>query len=180
MRQAKLRDREGFRRVFDARRDEVFRFLYRLTGHRHDAEDLLQDTFARLWSKRSQYQGTGSLNGYLKKIAYRTYLNARPRIERGRALHAVSGSEPDPGPGPATAAGKKECDSRLQAQVRAAVRELPDSWREPFVLFRFEGFKCREIAELMDLSLKAVEMRLAKALKRVAARLVELRTENNE
>ena len=55
-----------------------------LTGNRHDAEDLLQDTFARLWRKRDQFRGDGSLEGYVRRISYRVFLNARSRLSRGR------------------------------------------------------------------------------------------------
>ena len=51
------------------------------------------------------------------------------------------------------------------------------AWRVPFVLYRYEGLTCREVAEMTGLTLKAVEMRVTKALKRIAARLHDLRTE---
>jgi RNA polymerase sigma-70 factor (ECF subfamily) len=59
----------------------------------------------------------------------------------------------------------------LLAHVRAAVDGLPAGWREPFVLFRYEGLTCAEVAELMALSPKAVELRLARALRAVADRV---------
>jgi len=55
--------------------------------------------------------------------------------------------------------------------VRRAVDALPEGWREPFVLFRYEGLTCAEIAEAMDLSPKAVELRLARAMKEVVSRV---------
>src|SRR5262245_66243433 len=78
-------DREGFRGLFDAHKNAVYRLLCRLSRDSHTAEDLLQETFVIVWRKRDQFRGDGSLEGWLRRIAYRTYLNARPRLERARA-----------------------------------------------------------------------------------------------
>ena len=169
---------EEFRRVFQTHRDEVFRFLCRLARNRHDAEDLLQETFVRVWRKGDQFRGDGSLQGYLRRIAYRTYLNARPRIQKGRAPLPLESVEPPEGNGsPAADAARRDLERFLLARVRQAVDELPDSWRDPFVLFRYEGLKLKEIAEILELTPKAVEIRVARALKRVAERVRGFREE---
>jgi len=170
-------DREAFRRLFDEHGAGLHRFLTRLARDRHDAEDLLQETFARLWRKRDQFRGEGSLEGYLRRVAYRTFLNARHRLSRGREplplQHEPCGGAEDP----AERAARDDLRQHLLARVREEVDRLPDSWREPFVMFRFEGMTCPAIAELMGLTPKAVEMRVTKALRRVADRLKELRAE---
>ena len=73
-----------FREAFESHRDAVYRLLVRLARNPHDAEDLLQETYLTFWRKRAQYRGDGSLAGYLKRIAYRTFLNARSRIAARR------------------------------------------------------------------------------------------------
>lgn len=168
-------DRDAFRRLFEAHREAVFRLLYRLAGDRHDAEDLLQETFARLWDRRGQFQGNGSLEGYLRRIAFRVYLNARPRLRRVRAPLPLAAEPADDRAGPAERASREDLQRFLLAHVRRVVDELPDSWREPFLLFRYEGLKCREIADVLGLTPKAVELRVTRALQRVAARLEDLR-----
>jgi RNA polymerase sigma-70 factor (ECF subfamily) len=165
---------DDFRRVFESHADGVYRYLYRLAGDRHDAEDLLQETFARLWRKRAQYRGEGPLAGYLRRIAYRTYLNARTRIVRRRAQAPLDGIDPVDGNGcPSEIATREEEERRLHERVRLAIEALPDGWRDAFILFRFEGLAVKEIAKLLGLTPKAVEMRLARALKRVAASVKE-------
>src|SRR5262245_50452853 len=160
-------DREGFRGLFEAHKDTVYRLLCRLSRDSHHAEDLLQETFVIVWRKRDQFRGDGSLQGWLRRIAYRTYLNARPRLERARV---EAGLEVEPlarGLGPDDAAQRLDRDAAL-ATVRRAVDSLPEGWREPFVLFRYEGMSCAEVAEVLELTLKAVELRLARALRAVA------------
>ena len=173
-------DRDGFRSLFETHRNAVYRFLHRLSGNADDAEDLLQETFTLLWRKRHQFRGDGSLEGYVRRIAYRSYLNARPKIVRGRAHQVLDGHEEmavDRSDSPDETAARRDAQRHLLECVRRVVDALPDSWREPFVLFRYEGLTCAEVAETMGLTPKAVEMRLAKAMKDVAGRLAGLREE---
>ncbi len=173
-------DGDGFRRLFEEHRDTVFRFLYRLAGNRQDAEDLAQDTFVRLWRKRDQFRGNGSVEGYLRRIAYRTFLNARARLSRAHGPHVEEIEPVDGNPDPSESASRSELKSFLLAHVRRAVDELPSSWREPFVLFRYEGLKLRQIADTLGITPKAAEIRVARALERVASRLRDLRAEYGE
>jgi RNA polymerase sigma-70 factor (ECF subfamily) len=164
-------DPEGFRRLFESQRDLVFRVLYRLARNADDAEDLLQDTFTTLWRKRDQYRGDGSLEGYVRKIAYRTYLNARPRLQRARGVAVLDEATASAAPSPETRVASRLDQGALLVRVRRAVDTLPDDWREPFILFRYEGMSCREVAETMDLTPKAVEIRVARALRDVSRRV---------
>ena len=101
-------DGDDFRRLFDEHRDTVFRFLYRLAGNRHDAEDLAQETFVRLWRKRDQFRGDGSVEGYLRRIAYRTFLNARARLSRPGGPHVEEHEPVDGNPDPSESASRSE------------------------------------------------------------------------
>ena len=162
-------DREGFRRLFDELKDPMYRFLYRLSRDAQDAEDLLQETFTTLWRKRDQFRGEGSLPGYVRRIGYRTFLNARTRLGRRRAEREFD-AEPAGREGALDdRAGDADERARRLLNIRAAVDALPDAWREAFVLFRYEGLTCAEVADLLGLTAKAVELRLARAMKAVAA-----------
>jgi RNA polymerase sigma-70 factor, ECF subfamily len=164
-------DPEGFRRLFESQRDLVFRVLFRLARNADDAEDLLQDTFTTLWRKRDQFRGDGSLEGYVRKIAYRTYLNARPRLQKARGVAVLDEATASASPSPDSRVANRLDQGELLDRVRRAVDALPDDWREPFILFRYEGMSCREVAEAMDVTPKAIEIRVARALRDVSRRL---------
>jgi RNA polymerase sigma-70 factor (ECF subfamily) len=159
-----------FRDAFETCRDPVFRFLLRICRHPTDAEDLLQDTFVMLWRKRSEYDGRGSLLGYLRRIAYRLYLNKRTKASRRAALAAHAPPRPDRVE-PETALRRSVSDADLVARVRQVVAGLPDGARETFVLHRFEGLTCQEISQLMNAPVKTVESRLRRATQAVAQQL---------
>lgn len=157
-----------FRLLFVKHRDELFRFLYRLTGDAADAEDLLQDTFLMVWRKRGQFEGRGSVLGYLRRTAFRLFLNARETRMRRPSSTAA---ELDVA-GPTDASVERDEALRfLVGRVSAALEDLPEPARQVFVLFRYEGLSCPEIAELTGAPVKTVETRLRRATQLLAERL---------
>ncbi|HUR29011.1 MAG TPA: RNA polymerase sigma factor, partial [Planctomycetota bacterium] len=158
-----------FRALFDAERDRILRFLVHLTGNRSDAEDLLQETFIAVWRQRDQFEGRGSAAGYLRRTAFHLFLNARQKQARRNALAPASDEEPVCTP--VADFDEREAREVLLARVRSAVDGLPEGPREAFILFRFEGHTCAEIAEIMRTPKKTVESRLARAIELLNQRL---------
>lgn len=163
-----------FRELFEREGSNVLRFLLRLTRNRSDADDLLQETFLTVWRKREQFQGRGAVEGWLKRTAWRTYLNSRTLRER-RARLALLDSERRSGAAAEQAADaaleKRDALAFMSQKIRSAIDELPEHAREAFILFRFEGLTCAQIASLTGTPLKTVETRVARATKQVAERL---------
>jgi len=154
--------------LFEAERDRLFRFLWRLSGNSNDAEDLLQETFLTAWRKKERFEGRDSAGAYLRRTAFHVYLNTR---RRRRKNVGPPGDEELTMDSAAHTAAESEAREELRTRVRDAVAALPDGTREVFVLFRFEGLSCAEIARLSELTLSAVEGRIERATKLVAARL---------
>lgn len=163
-------DRPDFRALFQTERDRTFRFLLRLTRNRADAEDLLQESFLTVWRKRDRFEGRGSPGGFLRRTAYRLYLNQRTKKERRAALAPRNGAPAVVPPADLRVQRQESVDFLLE-RVREALTGLPDSSRETFELFRFEGLSCAEIADLTDTPVKTVETRLRRATRALAERL---------
>ena len=165
--------RIAFRELFEAHRDAVHRFLCRVSRNRSDADDLLQETFLAVWRKRDQFRGDGSHLAYLRRTDFRLYLNRRERRERRRALAPLKPGEPTPLPH--DVADASEARAFLVDRVREALAALPDGPREAFIMFRFEGMPCREVAEVTDTNVKTVETRIRRATTLLEATLAPLR-----
>ncbi|MHC4473486.1 MAG: RNA polymerase sigma factor [Planctomycetota bacterium] len=163
--------RAEFQEIFRAHRERVFRLLWRLTGDPHGAEDLLQETFIRFWRKRDQYRGEGSLAGYLCRIAYRTWLNARARMAAKRPPMSLDRVPEGSDPGPDESVEEEDARSFLVGKVREALETLPEGAREAFLLFRFEDMTVAQVAEVTGTPVKTVESRLKRATEVLAARL---------
>jgi RNA polymerase sigma-70 factor (ECF subfamily) len=167
-----------FSSFFHAYRDAIHRFLHRLTKNSADADDLLQETFLTAWRKRAQFEGRGSAEGWLRRTAFRLYLNHRTKLVR-RAGLADARALAREGTSPAADRDVADRDAAafLVRRVEEAVDALPDGPREAFVLLRFEGLTCAQIAEATDTPMKTVETRLRRATELLAERLSAHRDE---
>jgi len=167
---------DDFSAFFHAHRDAIHRFLWRLTRNAADADDLLQETFLVAWRKRGQFAGRGSAEGWLRRTAFRIYLNQLAKQKRRAALDDARRAPVVGVVAPADAdVVEREAAAFLRRRIEEAVEELPDEPRVVFVLFRFEGLTCGEIAEATEAPVKTVETRLRRATELLAAKVRKYR-----
>jgi RNA polymerase sigma-70 factor (ECF subfamily) len=135
----------------------VFRLAYRLTGNRHDAEDLTQDVFVRVFRSLADYQ-PGTFEGWLHRITTNLFLDGVRRKARIRFDALPDDAERLPGntPNPAN-----EIDDRLfDPDVQRALDSLPPEFRAAVVLCDVEGLSYQEIADILDAKLGTVRSRI--------------------
>ena len=148
----------------------VYRYAYRLSSSAQDAEDLTQQTFLTAHQKLHQLREPDRAGGWLCRIVRNTFLRTRPH---GRAGVVPLEGLPEPAEG-------LEADSDFDVEeLQRAISQLAEEFRTPLVLFYFEQFSYREIAEQMDIPIGTVMSRLARAKawlrERLAASVPELR-----
>jgi len=136
----------------------VYRLAYRLTGNPHDAEDLTQEVFVRVFRSLSSYT-PGTFEGWLHRITTNLFLDAARRRQRIRfeglvdeMAHRLPGSEPTP--------AQVFDDSHLDDDVQAALKALPPEYRAAVVLCDIEGFSYEEIAATLGVKLGTVRSRI--------------------
>ncbi len=136
----------------------VYRLAYRLTGNAHDAEDLTQEVFVRVFRSLHTYT-PGTFEGWLHRITTNLFLDSARRKSRIRFDALPEGAEhrlPSPVPAPDTAFH----DQRFDADVEAALAALPPDFRAAVVLCDVEGLSYEEIAEVLDVKLGTVRSRI--------------------
>ena len=127
-----------------------------------EAEDVVQETFCRLWEWRAEWRAEGSVRGLLYRVAHNLAISRRRHDDaRARAALALG----DCG----GASASRPADQAVeQAELRAAldrvVHALPPRRREVFVLRCVHGLSYREIAGIMDTSTQTVANQLSHAL----------------
>ncbi|NKX53759.1 RNA polymerase sigma factor SigE [Arthrobacter mobilis] len=137
---------------------KVYRLAFRLTGNRHDAEDLTQEVFVRVFRALDNFK-PGTLDGWLHRITTNLFLDQARRRNRIRfdgfsedAESRIPGKEPGP---------ERSFEfNNLDVDIQAALEELPPDFRAAVVLCDLEGLSYDEVAEALDVKLGTVRSRI--------------------
>jgi RNA polymerase sigma-70 factor (ECF subfamily) len=135
----------------------VYRLAYRLTGNKHDAEDLTHDVFVRVFRSLADYT-PGTFEGWLHRITTNLFLDRVRRAQRIR-FDAL----PDDGE---RIAGRERTpeqvyeDTHLDDDIQAALDALPPDFRAAVVLCDIEGLSYEEIAATLGVKLGTVRSRI--------------------
>lgn len=147
----------------------VYRLAYRLTGNPHDAEDLMQEVFVRVFRSLSSYT-PGTFEGWLHRITTNLFLDSARRKQRIRfegladdMAHRLPGSEPTP--------AQAFDDAHLDGDVQAALKALPPEYRAAVVLCDIEGLSYEEIAATLGIKLGTVRSRIHRGRAQLRAAL---------
>ena len=158
--------RRSVQQLVEEHYGSLYRYAYRLSGSAADAEDLTQETFCQAQLKLAQLRDHSRARAWLFSILRNAYLH---RVRASKQEHAVSldwvGDLPERVPDPLPEVEPEK--------LQQALAELPESFRTPVILFYFEEFSYRDIAEQMDLPMGTVMSRLARAKAHLRARLLQ-------
>ncbi len=161
-------DREAFRRLLDRHLRQTVAFAARVLGNHAAAEDVAQEAFLRLWSHAPHWQPAARVTTWLHRVALNLCLDVR---RRGRDVALDDVAEPlDPAPLPLACVQARD----LGRHVNTALAELPVQQRVAITLCHYQGLRNTEAAEVMGVSVEAVESLLARGRRTLRARLTAL------
>jgi RNA polymerase sigma factor (sigma-70 family) len=144
--------------VVEQHSDRVFRLAYRLTGNRHDAEDLTQEVFVRVFRSLDSYT-PGTFEGWLHRITTNLFLDGARRKQRIR-FDALSDERAARLESASPAPDAAYADQTFDDDIESALATLPPDFRAAVVLCDVEGLTYEEIAEIMDAKLGTVRSRI--------------------
>ncbi|MBI3408561.1 MAG: RNA polymerase sigma factor [Planctomycetes bacterium] len=152
--------------LVEAHYGTLYRYAFRLSGSAAEAEDLTQDTFCQAQSKLRQLREPDKARPWLFAILRNAYLHrVRDRkIENSVSLDCV-GDLPDRLHEPLP-----EIDP---VRLQEALDDLPEVFRTPVILFYFEEFSYRDIADQMGVPIGTIMSRLARAKAFLRGRLMQ-------
>ena len=137
--------------------DRVYRLAYRLAGNQHDAEDLTQETFIRVFRSVQNYQ-PGTFEGWLHRITTNLFLDMVRR--RGRIRMEALPEDYDRVPADQPTPEQIYHDSRLGSDLQAALDSLAPEFRAAVVLCDIEGLSYEEIGATLGVKLGTVRSRI--------------------
>ena len=143
----------------------LVRYMARMVSP-HDAEDLAQEAFSKIAKNLDGFEGRAKLSTWIYRIATNTALD-RLRRNKGRRIeiplmeeierpHSSDRTAPEPDDSPLS----HVIESEMNACIRQQVDKLPQKYRTVMALSSMEELQNREIADILEISLEAVKMRL--------------------
>ena len=153
-----MSDEHAFKELFDEYYEGIRNFLYYKSGDINLAEDLTQDAFYILWKKKDSINPE-KVKSYLFTIANNLFLN---EVKHQKVVLKFQ-QRPQKTSSTETPQFKME-EEEFRIRLEKAIAELPEKNRVVFLMNRIEKLTYKEIAERLDLSVKAVEKRMHKAL----------------
>jgi RNA polymerase sigma-70 factor (ECF subfamily) len=137
--------------------DRVYRLAYRLSGNPHDAEDLTQETFIRVFRSLASYE-PGTFEGWLHRITTNLFLDMVRRRGRLRMDGLPEDTERLPGGGPEPE--RVYDDTHLDPYLQRSLDELAPDFRAAVVLCDVEGLSYEEIGATLGVKLGTVRSRI--------------------
>jgi RNA polymerase sigma-70 factor (ECF subfamily) len=151
-------NKEWFRNIFNENYEYIRNYLYYLSGDMALSEDLVQDVFLQLWQKKDSIKSE-TVRAFLFTVAKNNFLKNRRRASYDLKFKA-SLFENTENKSPEYLLEMKEFDKKLQR----ILSELPNKSRTVFLMHRLDGMTYNEIAQNLQVSVKAVEKQMSKAL----------------
>jgi RNA polymerase sigma-70 factor (family 1) len=159
-----MNDREHlyqhFKAAFHAYYAPLCQYAGTFTGDPHDAEDIVQETFLKIWEKKEGLIGTRELKYYLY-IAVRN--NCLTRLNDKKKLPLTPLND-DLSPA-IDEESRAEDHPDISTVVHHALQKLPPKCREVFLLSRISRFSYQKIADTLGISVKTVDNQMGKAIR---------------
>lgn len=173
-------DLAAFQELYDGYVKKILNYIYRMTGSREEAEDLTQDTFILAYKNLKSLKENAKFQSWLYRIAqnnvYQKYRTRLPRTE------SIEGADSESGVMQMTASDKTPegtvLSQELESVVNRVINELPEKYRQVFVLSAVHQHSYEAIAELVGRSLAAVKSDIHRARVEVRDRVKKYLGEN--
>jgi RNA polymerase sigma-70 factor (ECF subfamily) len=159
-------DKEAFEQLYRDYHKRVYAFMWRYTRDVPCTEELVQDTFVKVWTSRGSLNPEVPGEAQLFRIARSVYID---HYRRAGSRVTLVDLQQSPAMDAAVAPGTR--DTALMAHISSAIENLPPVRREVFRLAKLQGMSYPEIAHQLSISPKTVEAHMSKALKYLRSRL---------
>lgn len=181
---AEIQKRKSFETEALPHMDALYRTALRMTKNENDAEDLVQEAFAKAYRFWDKFEPGSNCRAWLFKIMTNIFINEYR--SKSRAPVAVNVDDIDDNflYGQLAQTGEADDPERhffakvFDADVKQAIEELPDDFRLVVILSFLEGFSYQEIAEIADLQLGTVKSRLHRGRKLLQKKLFDYAVRN--
>lgn len=163
-------NKQAFDEVFLKHFKNLHAYAFTIIKEKDDAEEIVQNVFVRIWTKRAQLKTDGFLKPFLYRSVHNESLNylKHQKVRSNFNIHYADAVKNDTGN-----LNTEIMATELEKNIHSAINELPEKCRNVFQLSRFDQMKYQEIADALNISIKTVENQMGKALKILRLRVVD-------
>jgi RNA polymerase sigma-70 factor (family 1) len=160
-------DEQALKKLYEYYANRLFHFAFTIIHSKELAEEIVEDVFIKIWNKRTTIANIENFNMYLYVAARNISCNYLRKHNKKKVidLNEVSlpyyyvGATPE----------ELMITSETLSKINQVINDLPPKCRMIFKLVKEDGLKHREVAELLDVSVKTVENQIGIALKKIHA-----------
>lgn len=167
-------DHQAFSILVQRHTERFYRLAFRMCGRKEDAEDIVQESFVKLWNKREQWdpsRGAKFTTWFYRVVSNGSldYLRKKKPVSSDVFVDLAEDETPRQ--------DKRMENMQEEEMIEAAIQDLPERQRMALNLCFYEGISNKEAADIMGVGVKALESLLMRAKKSLKDRLV---TDNGE
>ena len=161
-------DQHAFEFLFTSYKNKVYGYALKILQSESSAEEIVQETFIKLWVKRDHLIHIDNFGGFLRTIVKNETLNALKRIAVQQRNYSIIQQ------------GNTETDSTTELSIEyretkrlleLAIDKLPNQQKKVYNLCHVEGFKQKDVAEKLQISPLTVKVHLREAIKSIKSHL---------
>jgi RNA polymerase sigma-70 factor (ECF subfamily) len=162
-------DHAAFHQLVERHRAMVYRVAYQFAGNHHDAEDIAQEVFIKIFRSLGRFRHDAQLTSWMYRIVMNACIDHRRRHSPAGAAPFGEEAElkmlntPAEGPGPE----ERAYGGELGAVLEAEIQRLPPGQRVVFIMRHHQGLKLGEIADALGLAEGTVKRQLHAAVHRL-------------
>ena len=152
-----------FQQLFSAEYGRLCRYALSYMQDEHSAEDVVQDTFIKIWEGKRDLITSPDIRYYLVTAVRNNCITALRKLKSSSIHFPETTPEPEPEPF-FTQTQQHEDAAEKSGKLRAALDLLPPKCKEIFLLVKMHSMSYKQVAGSLDLSVKTVEAQMGKAL----------------
>jgi len=164
------------KRLYELFRDKMYMVSMRYADNKEDAQDVLQDSFMKVFNNIHKFRNEGSLEGWVKRIVATTAIN---HYKKKYSIYAIKSVEH-------VAEENEDLDfmqelaaSFSMAELLNMINELSPRYRMVFNLYAIDGHSHKEIAQLLDISVGTSKSQLSRARQVLKEMITKRQKEDN-
>ena len=162
-------DPAASRSVVDTHLPTIVSFAWRMVGDKATAEDVAQDAFLKLWRQAPRWKPKAQISTWLRRVAYNRCIDLHRRRRPTEDVTMLPLADPAPGP------ARNLLADEVSVIVRTALDDLPERQRAAIAMVHFDGMTNIEAADVLEVSIEAVESLLARGRRTLRNQLRDLR-----